>query len=139
MSADDPVAALRGAALRVTKQRVAVLTALGRHPHADVDLLGRVVRADLGSVSTQALYDVLTALAEARLVRRVETGPRARFELRGGDHDHVVCRSCEAIADVEPGTAAPRGLPPAHGFHIDETEVVHRGLCPSCRSGVQFP
>ncbi|HUQ56946.1 Fur family transcriptional regulator, partial [Lentzea sp.] len=85
MPADDAVAALRGASLRVTKQRVAVLAALELHPHADVDQVGRIVREELGSVSTQALYDVLTALARARLVRRLETGQRARFELRRHD------------------------------------------------------
>ncbi|RDI26445.1 Fur family transcriptional regulator [Lentzea flaviverrucosa] len=140
MSTADPAAALRGASLRVTKQRIAVLAALRRHPHADVELLGRMVREDIGSVSTQAVYDVLTALADARLVRRIETGPRARFELRAHDHDHVVCRGCGAMADVEPGvTATVPEFAQAHGFHVDETEVLHRGLCPSCRPGVQFP
>jgi Fur family ferric uptake transcriptional regulator len=140
LPADDLIAALRGAALRVTKQRIAVLAALDRHPHADVDQVGRVVRADIGSVSTQALYDVLTALTDARLVRRLDTGTRARFELRGHDHDHVVCRGCDAVADVERDERpAPPKFPQTHGFRVDETEVVHRGLCPSCRPGLQHP
>ncbi|MFD4643465.1 Fur family transcriptional regulator [Lentzea sp. NPDC058436] len=138
MSAEDPVAALRGASLRVTKQRIAVLVALGQHPHADAEQLVRLVREDLGSVSTQAVYDVLTALSEALLVRRIETGPRALFELRAHAHDHVLCRECGALADVEPGVT-PRTLPQAHGFRVDETEVLHRGLCPSCRPRVPLP
>jgi Fur family transcriptional regulator, stress-responsive regulator len=139
LAADDPTAALRGASLRVTRQRIAVLAALRCHPHADVDQLGRIVREDLGSVSTQALYDVLTALSVARLVRRVETGPRARFELRGHDHDHVVCRGCGAVADVERDGSAPRRFPRVHGFSVEESEVLHWGLCPSCGSGEQIP
>ncbi|GHH29628.1 Fur family transcriptional regulator [Lentzea cavernae] len=139
MSAEDPVTALRGASLRVTKQRIAVLAALGRHPHADADHLVRAVREELGSVSTQAVYDVLTALSEALLVRRIETGPRALFELRAHAHDHVLCRECGALADVEPGGTTPPALPQAHGFRVDETEVLHRGLCPSCRPGEQIP
>ena len=139
MPPDDPVTALRGASLRVTKQRIAVLTALAHHPHADVDQLGRIVREDLGSVSTQALYDVLTALTDARLVRRLDTGQPARFELRGHDHDHVVCRGCGALADVERSDSPPPHLPQAHGFRVDETEVLHRGLCPACRPGVHHP
>ncbi|MCG8926396.1 Fur family transcriptional regulator [Lentzea sp. CC55] len=139
MLPDDPVTALRGASLRVTKQRIAVLTALAHHPHADVDLLGRVVREDLGSVSTQALYDVLTALTDARLVRRLDTGHPARFELRGHDHDHVVCRGCGVLADVERDNSALPHLPQVHGFRVDETEVLHRGLCPRCRTRVHHP
>ncbi|MFD5829796.1 Fur family transcriptional regulator [Lentzea sp. NPDC060358] len=139
MPAEDAVAALRGVSLRVTKQRVAVLTALEHHPHADVDQLGRIVRDELGSVSTQALYDVLTALAQARLVRRLETGQRARFELRRHEHDHVVCRGCGAVADVErAGDPAPGSSTWTHGFRVDESEVLHWGLCPRCRPGVQI-
>jgi Fur family transcriptional regulator, stress-responsive regulator len=137
--AEDPVAALRGASLRVTRQRIAVLVALGQHPHADAEHLVRIVREDLGSVSTQAVYDVLTALSDALLVRRIETGPRALFELRAHAHDHVLCRECGALADVEPGVPAPLEFPQAHGFRVDETEVLHRGLCPSCRRGEQIP
>lgn len=132
LPAEDPVAALRGVSLRVTRQRIAVLTALERHPHADVDQLGRIVREDIGSVSTQALYDVLAALSNARLVRRLETGQRARFELRDHAHDHVVCRGCGAVADVE---QTPLEFPRTHGFRVEESEVLHWGLCPSCGPG----
>ncbi|MGW6443422.1 Fur family transcriptional regulator [Lentzea sp. NPDC055074] len=135
MPADDPVAALRSVSLRVTRQRIAVLTALRQHPHADVEHLGRIVREDLGSVSTQALYDVLAALADARLVRRLETGQRARFELRDHAHDHLVCRGCGAVADVERADPAPLKSPRTHGFRVEESEVVHWGLCPACRPG----
>ena len=94
---------LRGAALRVTRPRVAVLTAVYEHPHADTDAIIGVVREDLGEVSTQAVYDVLRALTAAGLVRRIEpAGSVARYESRVADnHHHVVCRSCGAIADVD--------------------------------------
>ena len=63
---------LREAQLRATKPRVAVLDLLERHPHADADTIARAAREILGTVSTQAIYDVLGALTEARLVRRIE-------------------------------------------------------------------
>lgn len=130
----DPVAALRSASLRVTKQRIAVWAALRHHPHADVEQLCRVVREDLGSISTQAVYDVLAALLEAGLVRRLEVGTRARFELRDSDHDHVACRGCGAVADVERGDGpAPLGSAQTHGYRVDEAEVTYWGRCPSCQ------
>ena len=94
---------LRGAALRVTRPRVAVLSAVHDHPHADTDSIIGVVREDLGEVSHQAVYDVLRALTAAGLVRRIQPpGSVARYEARVGDnHHHVVCRSCGAIADVD--------------------------------------
>src|SRR5436190_24240335 len=63
---------LRGASLRVTRPRLAVLTAVHAHPHADTDSLIRAVRGELPAVSHQAVYDVLRALATAGLVRRIQ-------------------------------------------------------------------
>ncbi len=93
---------LRAAGLRVTRPRVAVLAEVSAHPHADVDTIATAARARLGSVSTQAIYDVVHALTDAGLLRRFQpAGSPARFELATGDnHHHLVCRSCQQIVDV---------------------------------------
>ena len=135
-TAYDAEPLLRGAALRVTRPRVAVLTAVHEQPHADTDSIIRIVRGDLGEVSTQAVYDVLRALTTAGLVRRIEpAGSVARYESRVGDnHHHVVCRSCGDIADVDCDIGDQPCLTASddHGYAIDEAEVVLRGLCPNC-------
>ena len=127
---------LRGASLRVTRPRVAVLAAVYDHPHADTHAIIGHVRDDLGGVSQQAVYDVLQALTGAGLVRRIQPrGSVARYESRVGDnHHHVICRSCGAIADVEcaVGTAPCLTAADDRGFAIDEAEVVYWGLCPGC-------
>ncbi|PWU55524.1 transcriptional repressor [Micromonospora sp. S4605] len=127
---------LRGAALRVTRPRMAVLNAVHAHPHADTDSIIGAVRRDLPEVSRQAVYDVLRALTAAGLVRRIEPpGSVARYEARTGDnHHHVVCRSCGLIADVDCAVGAAPCLTASddHGFSIDEAEVVYRGRCPDC-------
>ena len=127
---------LRGAALRVTRPRVAVLTAVHEHPHADTDSIIGVAREDLGEVSHQAVYDVLRALTAAGLVRRIQpSGSVARYESRVGDnHHHVVCRSCGFLADVDCAASTTPCLTASddHGFAIDEAEVIHWGLCLDC-------
>ena len=127
---------LRGASLRVTRPRLAVLAAVHDHPHADTDSIIGVVRAELGDVSTQAVYDVLRALTDAGLVRRIEpAGSVARYESRVADnHHHVVCRSCGAVADVDCAVGDTPCLTASddHGFSIDEAEVTYWGLCPAC-------
>ena len=127
---------LREAALRVTRPRVAVLTAVHAHPHAETDSIIGAVRRDLGEVSHQAVYNVLRALTAAGLVRRIEpAGSVARYESRVGDnHHHVVCRSCSAIADVDcaVGTTPCLTASDDHDFAIDEAEVTYWGLCPDC-------
>jgi Fe2+ or Zn2+ uptake regulation protein len=130
--------ALRAAALRVTRPRVAVLTAVYGHPHADTEQIIGAAREDLGELSHQAVYDVLRVLTAAGLVRRIEpAGSVARYESRVADnHHHVVCRSCGAIADVDcaVGDTPCLTASDAHGFTIDEAEVTYWGLCPDCSS-----
>jgi Fur family ferric uptake transcriptional regulator len=134
---------LRGASLRVTRPRLAVLAAVHDHPHADTDSIVGVVRAELGEVSTQAVYDVLRALTEAGLVRRIQpAGSVARYESRVADnHHHVVCRSCGAVEDVDCAVGDTPCLTASddRGYSIDEAEVTYWGLCPTCSTARLTP
>ncbi|TDD51560.1 transcriptional repressor [Nonomuraea terrae] len=127
---------LRGAALRVTRPRVAVLSAVHALPHADTDSIIREVRRELPEVSHQAVYDSLHTLTASGLVRRIQpSGSVARYESRVGDnHHHVVCRSCGVVADVDCAVGHAPCLTAAddQGFTIDEAEVVYWGLCSDC-------
>jgi Fe2+ or Zn2+ uptake regulation protein len=134
---------LRDAALRVTAPRKAVLSAVHDHPHADTETLLAATRLRLSSVSHQAVYDVLRALTDAGLVRRIQpAGSVARYEARVGDnHHHVVCRSCGAVSDVDCAIGETPCLTASDdsGFAIDEAEVVYWGLCPACQSPAAGP
>jgi Fe2+ or Zn2+ uptake regulation protein len=127
---------LRAVALRVTRPRMAVLSAVHDHPHADTDSIIGIVRENLGEVSHQAVYDVLRALTATALVRRIQPrGSVPRYEARVGDnHHHVVCRSCGSIADVDCAVGYTPCLTAADdsGYEIDEAEVVYWGRCPEC-------
>jgi len=133
----SPEQQLRSHGLRVTRPRVAVLEVLSEGGHLEVDDIANRVRGRLDSVSTQAVYDVLGALARAGLARRIEpAGSAALYEHRVGDnHHHVVCRGCGAVADVDCAVGAAPCLEPStsHGFVLDEAEVTFWGLCPSCQ------
>ncbi len=138
MLTDDACAAqLRSARMRVTRPRVAVMRAVHAHPHADTDTVLRLTRHEVPDVSQQTVYDVLSALTSAGLIRRIQpAGHVSRYESRIGDnHHHVVCRSCGAIGDVDCAVGAAPCLNASddHGFVIDEAEVVYWGLCPDCR------
>ena len=127
---------LRGAGLRVTAARVALLETVRDGDHLGVDAIASGVRGRIGHISLQAVYDALYALTGAGLIRRLEpAGSPARFEGRVGDnHHHVVCRSCGVLADVDcaVGEAPCLTASDDHGFAIGEAEVVYWGLCPDC-------
>jgi Fur family transcriptional regulator, stress-responsive regulator len=132
-------AALRDAGLRVTASRLAVLTAVAAGaPHSSVDAVVSAVRDRLGDGSAQTVYNVLRALTDAGLVRRIEPAGRpGLYELRVGDnHHHVVCRTCHAIADVDCAVGETPCLVAADdsGYAIDEAEIIFWGRCPACRA-----
>jgi Fur family ferric uptake transcriptional regulator len=133
----EAAAALRRVGLRVTAPRLAVLTALAAGaPHSSVDAVVSAVRERLGDGSAQTVYNVLRTLTDVGLVRRIEPAGRpGLYELRVGDnHHHVVCRRCDAIADVDCAVGDTPCLTAADdsGYLIDEAEVIFWGRCPEC-------
>ena len=139
----EPAATLRAHGLRVTKQRISVMSALADQPHSGADAVLAAVRADVGQVSTQAVYDVLNTLTDRGIVRRIQpAGSSARYELRVGDnHHHLVCRGCGTVVDVDCATRTAPCLDTsrldarAPGFVVDEAEVTFWGLCDTCSTG----
>jgi Fur family transcriptional regulator, stress-responsive regulator len=133
----SPEQLLRAHGLRVTRPRLAVLDVLGRGGHLEVEEIALRVRQRLDTVSTQAVYDVLGALARVGLARRIEpAGSPALYERRAGDnHHHVVCRGCGRVADVDCAVGEAPCMDPsaAQGFVVDEAEVTFWGLCPICQ------
>ena len=132
----NTAAELRGAGLRVTAARVALLETVRAGDHLAADAIATGVRDRLGHISLQAVYEALHSLTAAGLVRRIEPpGSPARFEGRVGDnHHHLVCRSCGAVVDVDcaVGHAPCLTASDDRGFSIDEAEVIYWGLCPAC-------
>jgi Fur family ferric uptake transcriptional regulator len=139
MSSDPPAdyeAALRREGLQVTAQRLAVLQAVAERPHGTADDIDKVVRAGLGAISRQAVYDALGALSEKGLLRRIQpAGSPARYENRVGDnHHHLICRHCGRMVDVDCAVGYTPCLTAADdsGYEIDEAEVIYWGRCPEC-------
>lgn len=127
---------LREHGLQVTAQRLAVLRAVSGSPHCTADNIAEVVRAEIGTISRQAVYDALGILAEKGIIRRIQpAGSPALFEDRVGDnHHHLICRICGKTADVDCAVGDTPCLTPADasGYQIDEAEVIYWGRCPEC-------
>lgn len=130
---------LRAASLRVTQPRIAVLTAIHDSPHADTATVLSLVRERHGNVSTQAVYDVLKALVDAGIARRIDLpGSPARYELAEDDHQHAVCRGCGSITDMAAPEVTHLGAD-HQGFAVDAVAVTYWGLCPDCQATLQAP
>lgn len=136
MTATDYATDIREAGLRVTRPRLAVMAAVNAHPHAETEVVLTAVREELPGVSRQAVYDVLRALTEVGLIRRIQpSGHVSLYETRVSDnHHHLVCRVCGDVRDVDCAVGQAPCLQAAtdHGFLIDEAEVIYWGVCPAC-------
>jgi Fe2+ or Zn2+ uptake regulation protein len=136
MSAVEESALLREHGIPVTAQRISVLRAVGARPHATADAIAEEVRAGIGVISRQAVYDALGMLVRKGLIRRIQpAGSPARYENRTGDnHHHLICRACGLTTDVDctVGVAPCLSAAADHGFRIDEAEVIFWGTCPAC-------
>lgn len=134
----DPAKLLRERGLQVTAQRLAVLRAVAERPHCTADNVAEDVRAEIGAISKQAVYDALGMLAEKGLIRRIQpAGSPALYENRVGDnHHHVICRICGRTSDVDCAVGETPCLTAADdsGYQIDEAEVIYWGTCPECLS-----
>jgi Fur family transcriptional regulator, stress-responsive regulator len=136
METPDVAALLRRHGVQVTAQRLAVLRAVSERPHSTADDIADVVRVEIGAISRQAVYDALAAFTEKNLIRRIQpAGSSARYEDRVGDnHHHVICRTCNRMADVDCAVGYTPCLTAADsaGYEIDEAEVIYWGRCPEC-------
>ncbi len=132
----DPANLLRERGVPVTAQRIAVLNAISEMPHSTADAIAGKVRATIGTISKQAVYDALGMLTSKGLIRRIQpAGSPALYENRVGDnHHHAICRSCGKTADVDCAVGRRPCLTAADdsGFVIDEAEVIYWGTCPDC-------
>lgn len=132
----DPADLLRQHGIQVTAQRLAVLKAVTGQPHVTADGVAESVRAQIGAISIQSVYDALTLLATEGLIRRIQpAGSAARFEGRVGDnHHHLICRHCGRVVDVDCAVGSAPCLTAADdmGYEIDSAEVIYWGLCPDC-------
>ena len=136
MSKETSTALLRRHGMRVTAQRLAVLQAVSHRPHSTADDIYTVVRAEIGAVSRQAVYDALAVLTDTGLFRRIQpAGSSVRYENRVGDnHHHLICRTCSRMVDVDCAVGDTPCLTAADGsgYEIEEAEVIYWGRCPDC-------
>ena len=134
---DTFAAVLRERGIQITAQRLAVMRAVSAEPHVTADRVAEVVRAEIGAISLQSVYDALGVLVAEGLIRRIQpAGSAARFEDRVGDnHHHLICRVCGRVVDVDcaVGDAPCLAASDDKGYQIDEAEIAYWGRCPDCQ------
>ena len=121
---------MRGGGYKTTPQRVAVLRALAEEQHQSLE----EVRARCPKVGLVTVYRALDLFGELGIVRRLDLGDGARYELAEDHHHHMICESCGDISEFEECPLDQKLLPvgiPRFEVHAHSIEVY--GRCAGCR------
>lgn len=143
---DAWAASLRAHGRRVTKQRLAVLSAVENHPHSPAESILAAARAELPELTAQSVYVVLGDLTDLHMLRRFEPPHSpALYETRVGDnHHHAICISCGRVEDVDCAVGHAPCLTPhwndgAKPMTIQIADVMYQGICQDCQQSQQLP
>ena len=121
---------MRGRGYKATPQRVAVLRALAEEQHQSLEEI-RVRCPEVGLVT---VYRALDLLGELGIVRRLDLGDGARYELARDHHHHMICESCGDISEFDECPLEPELLPPkSANFEIRAHSLEVYGRCGACR------
>lgn len=130
--------ALRGAGLRVTSQRAAVVDALADLPHTSVERLHDAVAQTVPGIALPTVHAVVNDLTRAGVVRRVSLpeASSALYELddQHDNHHHLQCVACGRVEDVPCVVGETPCLTPAdsRGMRVLEAQVTFRAVCADC-------
>ncbi len=135
----DLIELLRARGQRVTSQRLVILRELRRRRrHASAEEIYQSVRQDLPGTSTPTVYATLDLLVGLGLARKLDVGVgMSLYDARVEPHQHMVCRRCGRIEDLDGRLNAAALLRAAEstGFRPEGAELVIRGLCAECAAG----
>jgi Fe2+ or Zn2+ uptake regulation protein len=130
--------ALRARGRRVTPQRLLIHRALCElERHSTAEEVREAVVERLPNASLPTVYSTLDLLEELGFARRVPVATAsALYDARLEEHQHLVCRRCGAVEDVDVRVDMAGALAAARrgGLRPDAAEVVMRGVCAACAS-----
>ena len=130
MKVEAAIGKMRGWGYKATPQRLAVLRALAAEQHQSMG----EIRRRCPEIGIVTVYRTLDLLAELGIVRRLDLGDGARYELAEDHHHHMICEACGDISEFEECPLDPERLPLEHSeFEVRSHSLEVYGRCAECR------
>lgn len=124
---------LRERGIKASYQRVRILDYMrGTKSHPSAAKIYQDLHPQIPSLSLATVYNTLNLFVEKGLITELKVeGDEARYDFPYEPHAHFVCTECGTIYDVPMGV--PQACMDMEGFLVKETQIVFRGVCPSCQ------
>ncbi len=135
-SADRYVDILRRANLRVTPQRIAILSTLASGQHlATCQAIWERAHKRTRGLGLVTVYRILERLRTAWVVEQIDLRGTTHFCLADHHHDHVICESCGRVDPID--TCVLESLTGSRlegtGFLVKGHRLDLLGVCPTCQ------
>ena len=123
---------LKEKGLKITHQRLAILKYLDQNrEHPTADQIYTDLKADNPSLSKTTVYNTLEALVENGIVCGLTITPNEqRFDIKGGQHHHFICKVCGVITDLDVPCSYLKKVYKEN--RIEEVHGYFKGTCKNC-------
>ena len=125
---------LKAKNLKVTPQRIAMLSEIETNGHMDVDELYEKIKEFYPSISLATIYKNISALCDANILREIKApNHKQKYELACDKHIHVACENCGRFEDLKIDTTKLEKMgSQKSGYKLYDTSAVLIGICPEC-------
>lgn len=125
---------LREHGLKVTPQRLGILSLMDLYGHINVDEMYREIKKQFSSISLATMYKNIIAMSEASLIKEVKVPQqKSRFEIVKSPHGHLLCNKCGDFVDIEMDIEKiVEDVTKKSHYKMLDTSLVFCGICPTC-------
>ncbi len=121
--------------LKVTPQRIAIITLMEYFGHINIDELFKEIREQFSSISLATLYKNIHTMLNVNLIREVKIpGQKTKYEIEKIAHAHVLCKTCGELKDIPfDSKKLMEDTVKNSDYRTDEVSIVISGICPNCK------
>lgn len=129
----DYVALLKKHKLKITPQRLAILTYLDtHHTHPTAEEIYSALKTSNPSLSKTTVYNAVETLRSHYIIQTLTiSANERRFDIRDDLHHHFLCKRCGKIIDINIDCPNIKRIEQL-GYRIDEVHGYFKGICKEC-------
>ena len=128
---------IKKSGLKATFQRMTILSVIDELGHASIEEIYEGVKKTHPTLSLATVYkNILTMVSHNVLSEVSITGKKSKYEIRKGEHIHLICTECGKVIDIETNLLikdALKELTKDMEFSMIESQINTYGVCRECK------